>query len=185
MTQDLEEVMRDSLEGTFTTYTGNESLYSYDKCDPLQAHYANIRTKLRRAAVIASRMAAAAPVAPIPLPPTQTAILSLMPLSGVPMTDEQFKAGLSKMSHLLRLTEAVTGVSVDDIKSFRRGTAISRARQIFFWLCKQYTLCSYPQIGSYLGKDHTTAIYGAKKVSARLADYPELDKIKTLLGVGE
>lgn len=182
---EIEEAMRESLEGTFTTYVGSESFHSYDKRDPLQVHYSNIRTKLRRAAVIASRNAAAAAVAPIPKSDIQSAILSLRPLMGANVSDAQFKAGLSKMSTLLQMTSAVTGVPLQDLKSYRRETVICRARHIFFWLCKHYTPCSFPQIGNYLGKHHSTVLHGVKKVNFRLADYPEIEKIKELLGCHE
>lgn len=182
MTQDLESVMLDSLEGTFTTYAGNESIYSYNQRDPLQRHYGGLRSKMRRAAVKASLRAVAAHTAQLPKTDTRDAILSLRPLAG-PMNDVQFKAGLFRMSVLLRATAAGTGVPVDDIKSTSRMEHACRARQIFFWLARHYSPCSFPQIGNYLGKDHSTVVHGVKKVSARIADYPELEKIKTLLEV--
>jgi chromosomal replication initiation ATPase DnaA len=184
MTQDLESVMRGSLEGTFTTYPGNESLYSYDKRDPLQSYYSNIRTKLRRAAVKASRRAISAPLAELPKFDTTDAILTLRPLLGANTSGAQFKTGLTKMANLLQATAGVTGVGVTDLKGTSRLQHVCRSRQIFFWLARHYTSCSFPQIGNYVGKDHSTVVHGVKKVSASIGLYPEIKEIKKLLGVG-
>ena len=184
MTQDLESVMLESLEGSFTTYVGNESIYTYNQRDPLQNHYASIRASARRAAVRASRKALDAPIAEIPKFATIDAILSLKPLQSAG-SDAQFQTGLNKMSNLLQATSAVTNIGVKDIKGLSRDVRVVRARHIFSWLCRHYTGCSFPQIGNYLGKDHSTVVHGVKKVSASIAQYPEIKKIKSLLGAGE
>lgn len=184
MSQDLETVMLQSLEGSFTTYVGNESIYTYNQRDPLQNHYASIRAKARRAAVRASRKATEAHVAEVPKFDTIDAILSLKPLQSAG-TDAQFKTGLTKMVNLLQATAAVTNIGVKDIKGLNQSVPVVRARHIFFWLCRHYTSCSFPQIGNYLLKDHSTVVHGVKKVSASIALYPEIKKIKTLLGAGE
>ena len=179
--QDLESAMLQSLEGTFTTYVGNESIYAYNQRDPLQNHYAGVRAAARRAAIMASRKAAIASMAEIPKFDTVDAILSLKPLT----SDDQLKAGLTKMASLFRTTAAVTGVGASDMKGTSRLPHICRARQIFYWLCRHYTSCSFPQIGSYLGKDHSTVVHGVQKVSRSLALYPEINKIKAMLGAVE
>lgn len=179
-----EQALAEYLEGQFFTYTGNESIYTYNQRDPLQNHYASIRAKARRAAIRASRKALDAPVAELPKFDTIDAILSLKPLQSAG-TDVQFQTGLNKMSNLLQATSAVTGVGVKDIKGLSRDVRVVRARHIFSWLCRHYTGCSFPQIGNYLGKDHSTVVHGVKKVSASIALYPEIKKIKSLLGAGE
>jgi hypothetical protein len=181
MTVDLENVMCESLEGTFTTYVGNESIYSYNQRDPLQNHYASIRARARRAAVRASRNALAAPVAQPPKFDTIDAILSLRPLMGANVSEAQFKTGLTKMASLLHATSSVTNIGAKDIRGLSRVDSAVRARHIFFWLCRHYTSCSFPQIGNYIGKDHSTVVHGVKKVSASIALYPEIKKIKKLL----
>ena len=182
--QDLESAMLQSLEGTFTTYVGNESIYAYNQRDPLQNHYAGIRAAARRAAIRASRKAAIAPIAEIPKFDPVDAILSLKPLKAPP-SEAQFKAGLAKMANFLQASAAVTGVGASDMRGTSRLSHICRARQIFFWLCRHYTFCSFPQIGSYLGKDHSTVVHGVQKISRSLALYPEIKKIKAMLGAVE
>ena len=176
--QDLESAMLERLEGTFTTYVGRESIRSYNQQDPLQSHYAGIGTKARRAAIKAARKAA---MAEVPKFDTVDAILSLKPLEA-PSSEAQFKTGLAKMASLLQATAAVTGIGVRDLRGTLRFQNICRARQIFFWLCRHYTSCSFPQIGNYLGKDHSTVVHGVQKVSRSLALYPEINKIKAILG---
>jgi hypothetical protein len=61
------------------------------------------------------------------------------------------------------------GVTRTDFLSARRTQNIVNARQISMYLCKKYTLRSYPEIGCRHGwKDHTTVIHAVSKISALL-----------------
>lgn len=52
-----------------------------------------------------------------------------------------------------------------EIKSFRRDQRIARARQVVYWLARETTVKSYPQIGQMLsGRDHTTIMCGVTRV---------------------
>jgi hypothetical protein len=54
--------------------------------------------------------------------------------------------------------EAITGFTIEDLRSKARNRAIVIARQLFCYLAHE-TGCSYSEIGRYVNRDHTTAMY--------------------------
>jgi chromosomal replication initiator protein len=59
------------------------------------------------------------------------------------------------------------GVSTKDILSARRTGAIAKARQVAIFLCRDLLGFSYPKLGTLFGgRDHSTAIYAVKKITA-------------------
>lgn len=57
------------------------------------------------------------------------------------------------------------GVKKEDIYSDKRTKAIALARQVSMYIIKELTNYSYPKIGSFIGKDHSTIIYAIKTVT--------------------
>ena len=51
----------------------------------------------------------------------------------------------------------------------RRAKPIVHARQEAMWRCAEETGYSYPRIGAFFGRDHTTVIYSVKTHAARMA----------------
>jgi chromosomal replication initiator protein len=61
-------------------------------------------------------------------------------------------------------------ISRTDILSARRSQGIVRPRQVAFYLCKELTGRSMPEIGRKFGdKDHTTVLHGIRKVGELMA----------------
>lgn len=59
------------------------------------------------------------------------------------------------------------GLKVADLKSDKRLKTFVQARQVAVWLCRDLTSASYPDIGNkFGGKDHSTVIHSAKKLTA-------------------
>ena len=57
-------------------------------------------------------------------------------------------------------------VSMRDLLSHRRDRSIVRPRQIAMFLCKELTSRSLPEIGRrFGGRDHTTVLYGVRKIA--------------------
>ncbi len=74
-------------------------------------------------------------------------------------------------------------VSAEEIRSDSRKREISEARQIAMFLLRHYTDLSLPKIGSLLGgKDHTTVMYAAQKVSKIKHTNPQLARLLQRLG---
>jgi hypothetical protein len=74
--------------------------------------------------------------------------------------------GLSKeqADQFLKEVQKVTGRSANDLKSERRNAGTVRARHILFWVTKEFTHVSLPQIGRRFGRDHTTVLNGIRRV---------------------
>ncbi|MDR1289288.1 MAG: chromosomal replication initiator protein DnaA [Holosporales bacterium] len=63
------------------------------------------------------------------------------------------------------------GVKLSDLTSARRHKAVTTARQIAMYLCKDLTSRSLPDIGkNFGGKDHSTVIHAIKKVKDLMAN---------------
>lgn len=79
-----------------------------------------------------------------------------------------------RLTDILSAVRAETNVSVLDILSSRRNNAQVRARQIFCWAARRTTLHSLPEIGRYIGLDHTTVLYAARKIEKLRKADPEI-----------
>ena len=70
---------------------------------------------------------------------------------------------------LMREVCAKHGITQLEMKSARRTKRVCRARHEYFWLCRQRTTLSYPQIGRSCGnRDHTTVLHGERVHQARI-----------------
>ena len=59
-------------------------------------------------------------------------------------------------------------VKVSDLRSKRRGRSISEPRQVIMFLGRRLTTLSLDEIGEHFGgRDHSTVLYGVRKVEAR------------------
>jgi hypothetical protein len=73
--------------------------------------------------------------------------------------------GFWRVRDLLDMAAVTGGVSVNDIMSGRQSPECVRPRQVFCWLAKQFTLLSYPQIGTQIGyRNHTTIMHACRRV---------------------
>lgn len=69
------------------------------------------------------------------------------------------------------IVEAVAqayGQSVEDIKGSSRTKDLTMARHVAIYLVRLLTELSYPEIGRYFSRDHTTCISAEKKVGAQM-----------------
>ena len=61
-------------------------------------------------------------------------------------------------------------IRVSDLTSKKRQRTISVPRQIAFYLTRELTGSSFPEIGEkFGGKDHTTVMHGVKKIEGELS----------------
>lgn len=76
------------------------------------------------------------------------------------------------LDDVARVVCAVFGVTKSDLISPRRAVHLVAARQVFFWLARQYTTFSFPQIGAFCGKrDHSTVLHGVRKIEEQMDRY--------------
>lgn len=113
---------------------------------------------------------------PIGLEMTQEFVRHLIRTSDKRITIEEIQKEVSSFY----------GVSMRDLLSHRRDRQIVRPRQIAMWLAKELTTRSLPEIGRrFGGRDHTTVLYGVRKIgemrkeNTALAD--EIDLLKRMI----
>lgn len=75
-----------------------------------------------------------------------------------------------KVSNLKRIVSVVTGISLIDLSSDRRGASVAKARQIFCWAARRYSPMSLPGIGKQIGRDHSTVIHAIARVDLAIED---------------
>ncbi len=77
-----------------------------------------------------------------------------------------------------------THIAPAEIRGRSRRQRIAYARQLAMYLMRQITRASYPLIGDFFGRNHSTVIYACESIRARLPFDAEgrraLDKIATI-----
>lgn len=76
-----------------------------------------------------------------------------------------------------RIADAVARMSHQGSRnmllSARRDKQTAFARQLAMYLCREVTHASFPTIGKFFGRDHSTVVHGCRIVAARIAARPE------------
>ena len=106
-------------------------------------------------------------------------VVAMSTLQGIPLTRDLAKEALREILHYhtkpITVEDIISHVSKAfnvkplDIKSKKKHKMYSRPRQVGMYLARELTELSYPEIGAaFGGKDHSTVIYGARKIEKRL-----------------
>lgn len=61
------------------------------------------------------------------------------------------------------------GVTPPQMHSARRSRTIALARNLVMYFARQHTRLSYPEIGRFMGKDHTTVLHACRRIQSLLA----------------
>jgi chromosomal replication initiation ATPase DnaA len=85
---------------------------------------------------------------------------------------EEISAANLKMENIIMTVATYYGVTVKDIKGRDRNKAPQR--QVAMYLCRRLTSHSLPDIGHWFRRDHTTVMFGARRVEAQLQWDPVL-----------
>ena len=97
---------------------------------------------------------------------------------------ESYLIDAYKLTDVLAAVSKVTGISVSDLVSHRRTGPIANARQLFFWIARNYTTQSQRQISKQTNLSVSSSVYHAcKKINADQARWqPKIDAVLNLLG---
>lgn len=126
------------------------------------------RTKTLAPVVRPPRAAVPQPPAHRPPPPPEPA--PVMPYGLEPLAARGEDSVAPTVADICRETAERYGVTVQELKSARRGHRLVCARQEAMWRARHETPHSLPAIGRFLGgKDHTTVMYGIRKHDERIA----------------
>jgi chromosomal replication initiator protein len=106
-------------------------------------------------------------------------VVAMSTLQGIPLTKDLTKIALREILHhhtkpitvdnIISLVAKAFNVKSVDIKSRKKHKMYSHPRQVGMYLARELTELSYPEIGAaFGGKDHSTVIYGTKKIEKKL-----------------
>jgi chromosomal replication initiator protein len=70
---------------------------------------------------------------------------------------------------------AYFGITPADIHSSRRTKTVSVARMVAMFLARRHTRMSYPEIGKFMGKNHSSAVLAVQRMESILARNDELE----------
>jgi chromosomal replication initiation ATPase DnaA len=76
----------------------------------------------------------------------------------------------ARMNRILEATSRCTGVSCADILSYDRRLHITFARSLAMYLVREITRASYPVIGDFFLRDHSTVIHAHAVIIARMSN---------------
>ncbi|MBN1942404.1 MAG: chromosomal replication initiator protein DnaA [Phycisphaerae bacterium] len=115
---------------------------------------------------------------------TLVKLSALAALEGGRITLEQARDALA--DHLARTDSVITlgdveavvatffGVTPADLHSSRRTRTVSTARMIAMYLARRYTRMSFPEIGRFMGKNHSSAVLAVQRMENLLARGEEI-----------
>ncbi|GMV36015.1 MAG: chromosomal replication initiator protein DnaA [Fimbriimonadales bacterium] len=69
------------------------------------------------------------------------------------------------------------GVTVDEVMGKGRKQAVTGARQVAMYLCREIWSLPWKQIGTLFRKDHSSAIYAHKSIGEELVRNPDLQRV--------
>ncbi|MBN1553272.1 MAG: chromosomal replication initiator protein DnaA [Phycisphaerae bacterium] len=110
---------------------------------------------------------------------TLVKLSALAALEGGTITLDQARDALA--DHLARADSAVTlgdiesvvatffGVTPADLHSSRRTRTVSTARMIAMYLARRHTRMSFPEIGRFMGKNHSSAVLAVQRLEILLS----------------
>ena len=130
----------------------------------------------------------AAPIVPMPpSPSTPVARLAAMPSWAtfnirVDWSKDKKRAAVEydvantlPIARIKKICAEVLGVSRLDLESSRRPKCIVTPRHLTWFMCKEFSNRSYPEIGrAFGGKDHTTVMHGVKQIEIKLQIDPDI-----------
>lgn len=149
--------------------------------EELRTRYSEIGRRLRPPPPIA-KVSIPAPVPAAAAPPVEPELCVLELMFRAPGLEIPDKPKYP----LVKTIQAVVGkhykVSVIDLVSSRRAAAFCGPRHVAMYLAKLLTPKSYPEIGRLFGgKDHTTVLHAARKITKQRAEDPELSETLGML----
>ena len=93
---------------------------------------------------------------------TVVAKVPSIPLEPAPYSNEI--AAMPKVADIVEVVAALCGVTIFDLVAPTRRHSHKIPRLAVYWIARNFTLQSYPQIGRAVGRNHATIISGVKRV---------------------
>jgi hypothetical protein len=180
-----EEQIAAALSGVFVEYVGKEPVERKAFNNPRNIELAKVcRDMSKHQKIVPAAMAEPSEALsiyatePLPWPLPGRVTEQVKPAETFPVPVQP------KLREILDAVVAETRTGALSILSPRRYASIVRARMIFLYAAKTLTAKSYPQIGSFVKRDHSTVHHAVQTVLASPEKFqPELDRVIARLGV--
>lgn len=100
-----------------------------------------------------------------------------------PVVPDTLPEKMPKPKRIITMVAAAMDVPVDEIYRVRRHAKVCDARHVCMWLIRKHcTRASYPTIGMWMQRDHTSVIHGVRKVDANFEHYaPIIEAVERAL----
>ena len=85
-----------------------------------------------------------------------------IPLEPAPYANEI--ASMPRVADIVEVVAALCGVTIFDLVAPTRRQSHKIPRLAVYWIARNFTLQSYPQIGRAVGRNHATIISGVRRV---------------------
>lgn len=66
------------------------------------------------------------------------------------------------------------GLTPEILRGPKKQRGIARPRQIVMFLAREMTMLSYPRIGAHFNRDHTTVLFGERRIRELITQKPKL-----------
>lgn len=81
-----------------------------------------------------------------------------------------------RMGVVMKLASKYFGMSAQDLVSDKRSLKYIMPRHVTMYLAKNLTNLSYPQVGAWFNRDHTTIIHGCDKIAKEIETNTRIKK---------
>lgn len=86
---------------------------------------------------------------------------------------------------ILKAVAKVYRVNPRSLIGHSRILHLAMARQIAFYLARERTTLSFPELGRFFNHDHTTVLHGYKRIKERMGQQPAFAKQVDSVGLNE
>ena len=91
---------------------------------------------------------------------------------------DQFHDGITiRMGVVMKLACKYFGIGQQELVSQSRTLKVMLPRHVTMYLAKELTDLSYPQIGAWFNRDHTTVVHAYQKMTEQLQSNPTVKKM--------
>jgi hypothetical protein len=117
-----------------------------------------------------------------PPPPRDVLFIATPPPKPPPLIPRKARASHAKVADILCAVAPEYGLSVSDLLSRTRMVHVVKPRQVAMYLVREIAEWSFAKIGRTMGGyDHTSVMYGHKKVAESMAADPDTSEFITAL----
>lgn len=93
------------------------------------------------------------------------------------LKQQEQRCRIATAAQVKRICDAVAsayGLEPRRLSARERPQHIAAARHVAFYLVRDLTSLSFPEVGAYFNRDHSTIMHGIARLKQRMAEMPQL-----------